>query len=290
MSLVGMVAHIVAREEGGPRGDVALSAKDRDSVSNLILLCATHHKIVDDHPRTYTVERLKEMKRVHEEKVLAGEDEDARQLRIDREVYADAVDMWAGALELDDWAYWTSGLFSHVEPSMQRVRFTALQELRPWLLSRVWPGRFERLEASFTNFRLVLDDLVETFDAGVRETEEEILWTHRWYKDLHEWKPKLYHRLLDSYKPHVALVENLGYEFTRAANYVCDQVREDLDSGFRQAEGALLVQRGPSREIGVTKYRPEYQPAERAAIPYPGMENFPRVGPRRDFWVRERDI
>ena len=53
---------------------------------------------------------------------------------------------------------------------MQAVRFEALQQLRPWLLSRVWPGRYPALEASFENFRSVLDDLVEAFDAGVRPT------------------------------------------------------------------------------------------------------------------------
>ena len=289
-SLVGEIAHIVSREMGGPRGSEALDEEERASLPNLILLCGYHHKIVDDHPARYTVVGLREMKRVHEARMLAVEDEEARQLRLVKEFYADVVDVWAAGADLDDWTYWTSGLLSHVEPSMQAVRFEALQQLRPWLLSRVWPGRYPALEASFENFRSVLDDLVEAFDAGVRPTEGEILWTHRWYKDLGEWNPRLYHRRLDGYRRHVALVENLGYELTRAANYVCDQVRSSLDPGFRRVEGALLMQRGPSRDEGIPKCRPEYRDAERTLMPYSGGRQFERVGPARDFWVRHQDL
>ena len=101
---------------------------------------------------------------------------------------------------------------------------------------------------------------------------------HRYYKIDH-WNPKLYHRLLDSYRQQVALVENLTYELTRAANYICDHVRSTLDPAFRQAEGALLVQRGRSADISKPKFRPVYRDDERTLIPYPGRSKFERVGP-----------
>ena len=82
------------------------------SLPNLILLCGYHHKIVDDHPARYTVVGLREMKRVHEARMLAVEDEEARQLRLVKEFYADVVDVWAAGADLDDWTYWTSGLLS----------------------------------------------------------------------------------------------------------------------------------------------------------------------------------
>ena len=66
------VAHIVASSIEGPRGDETLSPLLSDKLENLMLMCADHHKLIDNPttgPRDYPVERLKEMKRVHEEKI-----------------------------------------------------------------------------------------------------------------------------------------------------------------------------------------------------------------------------
>ena len=288
-SLVGFEAHIVARARGGPRGIADLTPEERDSLSNLLLLCGTHHKLIDDRPDEYTVERLRDMKRSHEDRFARSEDEDARKLRLDTEVYAEYVDHWAVSLDLDNWTAWTSGLLSHSEPSLERERLEALHRLRPWLLSRVWPGRVEALEGAFANFRLVLDDLAETFDRGVRDMERDVVYTHRYYKIDH-WNPKLYGRLLDSYRQHVALVENLTYELTRAANYVCDQVRSTLDPPFRRTQGVLLVQQGRDPDVSKAKFRPIYRDGERTLVPYPGRDKFVRIARTRDYWVRAADL
>lgn len=63
------IAHIIADKPDGPRGDPTLSHQLRQDLSNLMLLCDTHHRLVDKmdvegHPAT----RLQEMKRAHEER------------------------------------------------------------------------------------------------------------------------------------------------------------------------------------------------------------------------------
>lgn len=66
------VAHIVASSSDGPRGDKTLSPLLSDKLENLMLMCADHHKLIDEPisgPKNYSVERLKEMKRAHEEKI-----------------------------------------------------------------------------------------------------------------------------------------------------------------------------------------------------------------------------
>lgn len=70
VSVVGDVCHIVAISPAGPRGDSTLTLEQRDQYDNLILLCKVHHKLIDDQPDIYTVERLREMKAAHEEWVL----------------------------------------------------------------------------------------------------------------------------------------------------------------------------------------------------------------------------
>lgn len=67
--VIGHISHIVAHSEDGPRGKSSLSPKERDSYGNWILLCPTHHTKVDKQPNNYTVEDLKEWKRLKEAEV-----------------------------------------------------------------------------------------------------------------------------------------------------------------------------------------------------------------------------
>jgi hypothetical protein len=60
------MAHIVAASRQGPRGRVPLGDDEINHAGNLILLCERHHTIVDSRPRTYAVDVLREMKRLHE--------------------------------------------------------------------------------------------------------------------------------------------------------------------------------------------------------------------------------
>ena len=64
-SFLGDVAHIHAKRDGGPRADSSLTGEERDHPDNLFLLCLDHHKVVDDHPEVYTVEKLKEIRGSH---------------------------------------------------------------------------------------------------------------------------------------------------------------------------------------------------------------------------------
>jgi hypothetical protein len=75
-SIIGHICHIVAKNPGGPRGDADISESEINSDSNLILLCPTHHAIVDNDTETYTIKKLTEMKQLHEisvyEKIHTG--------------------------------------------------------------------------------------------------------------------------------------------------------------------------------------------------------------------------
>lgn len=63
---IGEIAHIVAEKNDGPRGKSNLTPMERDDVENLLLLCQKHHTIVDNDTNLYTVEKLKEIKNIHE--------------------------------------------------------------------------------------------------------------------------------------------------------------------------------------------------------------------------------
>ena len=63
---LGEIAHIVAESPKGPRGDTDIPRESRDDYSNLILLCPTHHKMIDNNLGEWTVEKLKQLKEDHE--------------------------------------------------------------------------------------------------------------------------------------------------------------------------------------------------------------------------------
>jgi hypothetical protein len=67
--ILGEIAHIVSASPDGPRGGHYLPPGEHDKHTNLIFLCPEHHKIIDDEPHAYTVERLRQMKKEHEEAV-----------------------------------------------------------------------------------------------------------------------------------------------------------------------------------------------------------------------------
>ena len=67
---LGEMAHIIAKSPDGPRGKSDIPQESRDSYENLILLCPTHHKIVDNDLEKWTVDILKQMKEEHEKWVI----------------------------------------------------------------------------------------------------------------------------------------------------------------------------------------------------------------------------
>jgi len=71
-TVIGEICHINARNVGGPRYDSGLTDEDTDSFENLFLMCPIQHKIVDENPEDYTVEKLKKIKMEHEERGEVG--------------------------------------------------------------------------------------------------------------------------------------------------------------------------------------------------------------------------
>ncbi|MBD9596929.1 SAVED domain-containing protein [Ensifer sp. ENS05] len=65
------IAHIVSDAPGGPRGDPVLSTILAKDPSNLMLLCDTHHRLIDGRAtwHEYPAELLRKMKAEHESRI-----------------------------------------------------------------------------------------------------------------------------------------------------------------------------------------------------------------------------
>ncbi|WP_241776685.1 hypothetical protein [Bacillus pseudomycoides] len=64
------LAHIIADKPDGPRGDVQLSPLLNKDISNIMLLCDVHHRLIDKKDvEGHPVKLLKEMKKEHEDRI-----------------------------------------------------------------------------------------------------------------------------------------------------------------------------------------------------------------------------
>jgi len=283
-SVVGEACHIVAEKLEGPRGQSELTPGQRDKYGNLILLCNVHHKQVDDQVVTYTVEKLHDLKKEHEKWVRDSLVFDDKKQDED-EIYAGYIEYWERKMKLEQWQAWTSYLASSGQPSLWTEMKVAIEEVGPWLLSRVWPGRYSQVESALSNFRHVAQDLLNVFLEHAEDRGEE--WkTEKFYR-IDEWNKERYNQLSRSFDAHVNLVVDLALELTRAANFVCDAVRSELMRSYRLKEGVLMIQSGPDASFNFHTYRVEYSGRERTQSPYPGLDEFKKVRFTRDVHFGE---
>ncbi len=84
-TVTGVICHIRAQRAGGPRYDSTQTDAQRNDAANLILLCARHHKIVDDAPEEFTADLLSAMKREREIPGIEITPEIARQAELLRQ-------------------------------------------------------------------------------------------------------------------------------------------------------------------------------------------------------------
>lgn len=285
-SIVGDMAHIIARKETFTRGDYeALTEAGRDSYANLILLCKRHHKVIDDQPAQYTVEELRRLKAAHEQWVSTTLGRPDPQKQQDDETYAGIVDEWGRRIEIDSWTAIGTHIYSAAGPRIHKDYHAALSDLAPWVLNRVWPHRYEPLEAAFFNFKAILEDFLRVLNRHLYSPTADAKWleTNNFFK-IPDWDPPRYEELYRRYDTHVCLVGNLFTELTRAANRICDQTRANLFRGFRIREGILLVERDMVNGFNCEHYRAEYTgQARQDPRPYKGLLQFEETQYQGDF-------
>ena len=79
----GFVAHIIAASPDGPRGDEVLSAQLVDDIGNVMLMCHEHHRLIDhEQVAEHTVDRLRAMKKKHEDRVREVTEIDAAKISV----------------------------------------------------------------------------------------------------------------------------------------------------------------------------------------------------------------
>jgi hypothetical protein len=159
---VGVASHITAAAPGGPRYDPNLTSDERRHQSNGIWLCQTHGKLVDSDSEHFTVEKLREWKRVAEERsfhaiVASGAAPDQQIEATVPEAPSDELIEALGLTTQDD-----------LESVTSRLIVAAKNDLTAFKRTPGWPRH-----AIALSLRMIHGDSVQAFDASALSTAIE---------------------------------------------------------------------------------------------------------------------
>jgi TIR domain len=209
------------------------------------------------------------------------------------QVYQFIISEWEKYTDLDNWEEWSIGILTH-RPVLEIKRDEELICLSGWLFGRIWPKQYPELDEAFKNFNHVLQDFYHTFHEHTEIKYEEVR-TIMFYKL--QWNNPTYDEDHKLYEYHVGLVQDLMLELTRAANYICDAIRQFIDPTYRMLKGKVVVRQvfvayendGKFELFDYIISSPEYQDQERTLHPYPGLEQFKIDRESRDICLGVTD-
>jgi len=260
----------VGETEDSPRGESLLSEEERNSYFNLILLCPTHHRIIDQNPNDYPVAKLHMMKAQHElwvEQTLSKPEDLHR--AVQELIYADLADAAAELCHFDDWDRWAGQLMS-VERHCD-VKFAEdIDEFNKKILRTIWPQTLPELERALKTLAWVMKDVNEKFGEHA-EYKEGKLYEDKSYKfyKVPQWvDPEQHKQRLNEYEAWGNEVDALVVEATKAANWVADVFRRDMNPLFYATKGKFTITYGPLEDLSWKSILPQYTPHEKDGMPY----------------------
>ncbi|MFF1563788.1 HNH endonuclease signature motif containing protein [Streptomyces sp. NPDC058293] len=271
--VMGEEAHIRSARPDGPRYDAEYDVSKLDTYENLLLLCPTHHTLIDKNSGAgFSVATLEGMKTSHEglvtESLGAGE-ESQRELS---ERMAALLLVWEQKMHLDQWEGVTARLNQPI-PDLADLSYSRMVDAGAWLLKMRWPKQFPRTEQAFRNLHHVMTDLLNHLQ-NCMESKNELFWQlRRNYKEI-DWDPEAYKTLFSEFQNERFLIYVLVIEATKAINWVIDEAAREVDKFYRFDQGLILMRDGD----GVFKtwmMRLEYEADEVAdenPVPYPGKD------------------
>jgi hypothetical protein len=275
-AVIGEEAHIRSGRQEGPRYDPTYPEDKIDGYQNLLLLCPTHHAIVDKNDgRGFSVVELVKIKRDHELLINqrigpAGE----RSRELEERMFASVI-VWEQKANLENWGRLTCRLTTAV-PSLSITQYSSLIELGRWLLGRNWPQhRFPRISRAFDNMHTVLHDLIDHLNE-CGDVEEDYWQIRRDYKSI-AWNPERSQELLVEFNEARWVLYSLIIELTKAVNWVIRMVTIELEPLYRFDEGMILFFMADliSGELYI---RAEYDDSDfEDELPYVGLNRIRRA-------------
>ncbi len=262
---LGEQAHIVGRTKTDFRGKSNLSKEERDSYYNRILLCPTHHTVIDKNLDDYTVEKLHLIKDQHEYWVEHKLSESKDSITTSQSViYGDLIDATVEACQLDSWDKWASRALS-TDMNWEEDTHKRLFEFYNKILGAIWPKTLPELECALKRLTYEVYEAFETFTEHCvpSKTKDGVLVEERFYRS-RGWieDDKEYQLLVNEYQAWNEKCQNHVIEATKAANWFADVVRRDINPLFFATKGKFFVIMGPFDVMTFRSYFFQYTEEE----------------------------
>jgi hypothetical protein len=263
--VIGEHAHIVGETSGSPRGNSSLTAEERDTYHNHVLLCPNHHTEVDKNEADWPVEKLYMLKSEHELWVRENLSESIDLRRTaDQLAVSSLVDDVVDTCSLHDWNDWVARAYGRDA----RLGVGTLKDpygFRVRIASVIVSADYEELHRAASTIAILLLKFHDTFMEHVEERHGDYK-AVKFYKQKGEWNPN-YDRDLERYELWTSEYSNLLLRATKAANWFADLVRRDINPSFFIEQGKFRLFMGMGTDFNYYTTVPEYTDEERKALP-----------------------
>lgn len=157
---LGEMCHIVGEKNSkvNARGLSSMPLPARNKYSNLVLMCAHHHKIIDRNEKKFTIEILHSIKDEHE--LWVEETLSARTIKPDELVYSKLIDYLTESLQLEQWNWFTDNAIRQLVHSSFIKAHELIIERQ---LATVFPGTKPQLESAIKNIMQSYVEYIEQF-------------------------------------------------------------------------------------------------------------------------------
>lgn len=261
---LGEQAHIVGDKEEAARGNSPLTADERDSYHNLILLCPNHHTEIDKNEADWPVERIHLVKSTHELWVAETLSETIDHVKLAHQAAISAlVDSAVENCALETWCGWTSFALSPSQRWSKNLP-DAIWEFRQKVIGAIWPPGYEELRRATTTFSILAHRAAQEFmEHG--EQSGDFYFADRFYK-----RPAFnpnYDKQLNEFEGWQSRCYTLLKDATKAANWFADVVRRDINPMFFATNGKFLIIEGPYMDMSFRTSLLEFSEEQKAGLP-----------------------
>lgn len=261
---LGEQAHIVGDKPGSARSKSPLTAEQRDSYHNLILLCPTHHTEIDSNEPDWPIERLHQVKSEHELWVTETLSETIDHVKIAKQAtIASIVDSAVELCDLENWQNWTSFALAP-DPRWDKQRPDMLFKFRQKIISAIWPDEFEELKNSAITLSVLLNLAAQKYLEHA-ELHGDMYYPLKFYKAMGY--NQNYERDLELYDAWISECYSLMWKATKAANWFAHAVRQDINPMFFAEKGKFLIMEGPFMDLTYRTALLEFSEDEKRTMP-----------------------
>jgi len=262
---IGEQAHIVGKEVGSARSESILSMEERESYHNFILLCPNHHTLIDKNPKDYPIEKLHMMKAQHEYWVenTLSESRDSKTQAADI-IYAHYIDLAAEDCSFMIWQQWVSALYSPTH----RIKIDIYEKALNFTLKMykaVWPGKLPELETAMKLFSTTMNTMLNFYMKNAESREDYFVEDRSWKRN--QWHTEeIFKELAKKRDLWEKYLDELIIEVAKAANWLAELVRRDINPLFMATDGRFSLVWGPDDKLSFHTIVPEYSNNEKRQL------------------------